>query len=40
MQGLFERDCVKGKKSFGIFRTIELMPLALANAGRLTKSGA
>jgi len=33
-----ERECVKGE--LGIFPTINLMPLALANAGRLKKFGA
>ncbi len=33
-----ERECTKGE--LGIFRTVELMPLALANAGRLKKFGA
>jgi 2,3-bisphosphoglycerate-independent phosphoglycerate mutase len=33
-----ERECTKGELS--IFRTINLMPLALANAGRLKKFGA
>lgn len=33
-----ERQCTKGE--LGIFRTIHLMPLALANAGRLKKFGA
>jgi 2,3-bisphosphoglycerate-independent phosphoglycerate mutase len=33
-----ERECTKGE--LGIFRTIHLMPLALANAGRLKKFGA
>ena len=33
-----ERECTKGELS--IFRTIHLMPLALANAGRLKKFGA
>jgi 2,3-bisphosphoglycerate-independent phosphoglycerate mutase len=33
-----ERECTKGE--FSIFRTINLMPLALANAGRLKKFGA
>lgn len=33
-----ERECVKGE--LGIFRTINLMPLALSNAGRLKKFGA
>src|SRR4030042_5114057 len=30
-----ERECIKGE--FGIFPTVNLMPLALANAGRLKK---
>jgi 2,3-bisphosphoglycerate-independent phosphoglycerate mutase len=33
-----ERECLKGE--LGIFPTIHLMPLALANAGRLKKFGA
>jgi 2,3-bisphosphoglycerate-independent phosphoglycerate mutase len=33
-----ERECVRGE--LGIFPTINLMPLALANAGRLKKFGA
>ncbi|MFA4917709.1 MAG: 2,3-bisphosphoglycerate-independent phosphoglycerate mutase [Thermodesulfovibrionales bacterium] len=33
-----ERECLKGE--LGIFHTIHLMPLALANAGRLRKFGA
>ena len=33
-----ERECTKGE--LGIFRTFHLMPLALANAGRLKKFGA
>jgi 2,3-bisphosphoglycerate-independent phosphoglycerate mutase len=33
-----ERECLKGE--FGIFPTVNLMPLALANAGRLKKFGA
>ena len=33
-----ERECLKGE--LGIFHTIHLMPLALANAGRLKKFGA
>jgi len=33
-----ERECIKGE--LGIFPTIHLMPLALANAGRLKKFGA
>lgn len=33
-----ERECVKGE--LGIFPTVNLMPLALANAGRLKKFGA
>jgi 2,3-bisphosphoglycerate-independent phosphoglycerate mutase len=33
-----ERECIKGE--LGIFRTINLMPLALANSGRLKKFGA
>jgi 2,3-bisphosphoglycerate-independent phosphoglycerate mutase len=33
-----ERECLKGE--FGIFPTVHLMPLALANAGRLKKFGA
>jgi 2,3-bisphosphoglycerate-independent phosphoglycerate mutase len=33
-----ERDCIKGE--LGIFPTVNLMPLALANAGRLKKFGA
>lgn len=37
-QGFSERECTKGE--LGIFRTIHLMPLALANSGRLKKFGA
>lgn len=33
-----ERECLRGE--FGIFPTVNLMPLALANAGRLKKFGA
>jgi 2,3-bisphosphoglycerate-independent phosphoglycerate mutase len=33
-----ERECIKGE--LGIFKTVNLMPLALANAGRLKKFGA
>jgi len=33
-----ERECIKGE--LGIFPTVNLMPLALANAGRLKKFGA
>jgi 2,3-bisphosphoglycerate-independent phosphoglycerate mutase len=33
-----ERECTKGE--LGIFSTVNLMPLALANAGRLKKFGA
>jgi 2,3-bisphosphoglycerate-independent phosphoglycerate mutase len=33
-----ERECIKGE--LGIFNTVNLMPLALANAGRLKKFGA
>jgi len=33
-----ERECIKGE--LGVFPTINLMPLALANAGRLKKFGA
>jgi 2,3-bisphosphoglycerate-independent phosphoglycerate mutase len=33
-----ERECVRGE--LGVFPTISLMPLALANAGRLKKFGA
>ncbi len=33
-----ERECIKGE--LGIFHTVNLMPLALANAGRLKKFGA
>ncbi|MEW6215771.1 MAG: 2,3-bisphosphoglycerate-independent phosphoglycerate mutase [Nitrospirota bacterium] len=33
-----ERECTKGE--LGIFHTVNLMPLALANAGRLKKFGA
>ena len=36
--GFSERECTKGE--LGIFRTVHLMPLALANAGRLKKFGA
>lgn len=36
--GFSERECLKGE--LGIFPTINLMPLALANAGRLKKFGA
>ena len=35
---LSERECLKGE--FSIFPTVHLMPLALANAGRLKKFGA
>lgn len=37
-QAFSERECSKGE--LGIFPTINLMPLALANAGRLKKFGA
>jgi len=37
-KGFSERECLKGE--FGIFPTVNLMPLALANAGRLKKYGA
>ncbi|MDP2168767.1 MAG: 2,3-bisphosphoglycerate-independent phosphoglycerate mutase [Thermodesulfovibrionales bacterium] len=37
-KGFHERECTKGE--LGIFPTISLMPLALANAGRLKKYGA
>ncbi len=37
-KGFSERECTKGE--LGIFPTINLMPLALANAGRLKKFGA
>jgi 2,3-bisphosphoglycerate-independent phosphoglycerate mutase len=37
-QGFSERECLKGE--LGFVRTAELMPLALANAGRLMKFGA
>jgi 2,3-bisphosphoglycerate-independent phosphoglycerate mutase len=37
-QAFTERECLKGE--FGIFPTVNLMPLALANAGRLKKFGA
>jgi 2,3-bisphosphoglycerate-independent phosphoglycerate mutase len=33
-----ERECIKGE--MGIFTTVNLMPMALANAGRLKKFGA
>jgi 2,3-bisphosphoglycerate-independent phosphoglycerate mutase len=33
-----ERECIKGE--LGIFPTVNLIPLALANAGRLKKFGA
>ncbi|HWR57944.1 MAG TPA: phosphoglycerate mutase, partial [Thermodesulfovibrionales bacterium] len=33
-----ERECVRGE--FGIFPSLQIMPLALANAGRLKKFGA
>ena len=33
-----KRECLKGE--LGIFPTVNLMPLALANAGRLKKFGA
>jgi 2,3-bisphosphoglycerate-independent phosphoglycerate mutase len=33
-----ERECVRGE--LGIFPAIHIMPLALANAGRLKKFGA
>lgn len=36
--GFSERECTKGE--LGIFRTVNLMPLALANSGRLKKFGA
>ncbi|MBI4653645.1 MAG: 2,3-bisphosphoglycerate-independent phosphoglycerate mutase [Nitrospirae bacterium] len=36
--GFSERECIKGE--LGIFPTINLIPLALANAGRLKKFGA
>jgi 2,3-bisphosphoglycerate-independent phosphoglycerate mutase len=36
--GFSERECTKGE--LGIFPTVELMSLALANAGRLKKFGA
>jgi 2,3-bisphosphoglycerate-independent phosphoglycerate mutase len=37
-KGFTERECLKGE--LGIFPTVNLMPLALANAGRLKKFGA
>jgi 2,3-bisphosphoglycerate-independent phosphoglycerate mutase len=37
-QAFTERECLKGE--FGIFPTVNLMTLALANAGRLKKFGA
>lgn len=37
-QRFTERECIKGE--LGIFRTVDLMPLALANSGRLKKFGA
>jgi 2,3-bisphosphoglycerate-independent phosphoglycerate mutase len=37
-QTFTERECLKGE--LGIFHTVHLMPLALANAGRLKKFGA
>jgi 2,3-bisphosphoglycerate-independent phosphoglycerate mutase len=37
-KGFSERECTKGE--LGIFPTVELMSLALANAGRLKKFGA
>jgi 2,3-bisphosphoglycerate-independent phosphoglycerate mutase len=37
-KGFSERECTKGE--LGIFPTVNLMPLALANAGRLKKFGA
>ena len=37
-QRFTERECIKGE--LGIFPTVNLMPLALANAGRLKKFGA
>jgi len=37
-QGFSERECFKGE--LGVFETRKLMPLALANAGRLKKFGA
>lgn len=37
-QKFSERECLKGE--LGIFSTVDLMPLALANAGRLKKFGA
>lgn len=36
--GFSERECAKGE--LGVFHTVNLMPLALANAGRLKKFGA
>jgi len=36
--GFSERECHKGE--LGLFRTVKLMPLALAHAGRLKKFGA
>jgi 2,3-bisphosphoglycerate-independent phosphoglycerate mutase len=37
-KGFSERECLKGE--LGVFPTVNLMPLALANAGRLKKFGA
>ena len=37
-KGFTERECAGGE--LGVFPTVELMPLALANAGRLNKFGA
>ena len=37
-KGFSERECLKGE--FGIFPAVNLMTLALANAGRLKKYGA
>ncbi|MEJ2182680.1 MAG: 2,3-bisphosphoglycerate-independent phosphoglycerate mutase [Nitrospirota bacterium] len=37
-QGFSERECLRGE--LGIFRSVGLMPLLLANAGRLKKFGA
>jgi len=37
-QGFSERECSKGE--LGVFPTVNLMPLAMANAGRINKFGA
>jgi 2,3-bisphosphoglycerate-independent phosphoglycerate mutase len=38
VSGFGERDCLRGE--LGIMRAVDLMPLALAHAGRLAKFGA